>query len=42
VDDTELGSKVFLEMMVAAFSSRVGSKQAGDDSPEVVLPVGGG
>jgi hypothetical protein len=42
VDDTEIESKVFLEMMVAAFSSRVGSKQAGDDAPQVVLPVGGG
>ena len=42
VDDTEIESKVFLEAMVAAYSSRVGSKQAGDAAPQVVLPVGGG
>jgi hypothetical protein len=41
VDDTELASKMFLEALVAAYSSRVGSKQAGDEAPQVVLPVGG-
>jgi hypothetical protein len=41
VDDTELESKMFLEALVAAYSSRVGSKQAGDEAPQVVLPVGG-
>ena len=41
VDDTELESKMFLEALVAAYSSRVGSKQAGDEKPQVVLPVGG-
>jgi hypothetical protein len=41
VDDTDLGSKVFLEAMVAAYSSRVGSKRAEDAPPQVVLPVGG-
>jgi hypothetical protein len=42
VDDLEIDSKVFLEVLVAAYSSRVGSKQAGDSAPQVVLPVGGG
>jgi hypothetical protein len=43
VDDRDIQSKVFLETMVAAYSSRLGSKQAGDRSqPQVVLPVGGG
>ena len=42
VDDSELDSKVFLEAMVAAYSSRVGSRQAGEGQPQIVLPVGGG
>ena len=42
VDDTEIESKVFLEVMVAAYSSRVGSKGAQDAQPQLVLPVGGG
>jgi hypothetical protein len=42
VDDSDVDSKVFLEAMVATYSSRVGSKQAGEASPQVVLPVGGG
>lgn len=42
VDDTEIESKVFLEAMVAAYTSRVGSFQAGDAAPQVVIPVGGG
>jgi hypothetical protein len=42
IDDSEIDSKVFLEAVVAAYSSRVGSKQAGDSAPQVVLPVGGG
>lgn len=42
VDDTDINSKVFLEAMVTAYSSRVGSKQVGDDTPQVVIPVGGG
>jgi hypothetical protein len=41
VDDSELDSKMFLEALVAAYLSRVGSKQAGDAGPQVVLPVGG-
>jgi hypothetical protein len=41
VDDSELESKVFLEALVAAYSSRVGSKEAIDETPQVVLPVGG-
>jgi hypothetical protein len=42
VDDSEVESKIFLEAMVAAYSSRLGSKQAGEAAPQVVLPVGGG
>lgn len=42
VDDTDLESKIFLEVLVAAYSSRVGSRQADDEGPQVVLPVGGG
>jgi hypothetical protein len=41
VDDTEIQSKIFLEAMVAAYSSRVGSKGAQDEGPPVVLTVGG-
>lgn len=41
VDDTDMMSKMFLESMVAAYSSRIGSRQAGDAKPQVVLPVGG-
>jgi hypothetical protein len=41
VDDTELESKMFLEALVAAYTSRVGSEEASDDQPQVVLPVGG-
>jgi hypothetical protein len=41
VDDTEIQSKIFLEAMVAAYSSRVGSKGAQDEGPPVVLAVGG-
>ena len=34
---------IFLEGMVAAYSSRVGSKQLNEDGqPQVVIPVGGG
>lgn len=42
VDDTDLESKIFLEVLVAAYSSRVGSRGAQDEGPQVVLPVGGG
>ncbi len=42
VDDADVDSKIFLEFMVAAYSSRVGSKEAGADAPQVVVPVGGG
>jgi hypothetical protein len=40
VDDTEIASKMFLESMVAAYASRVGSKQADDAQPQLVVPVG--
>jgi hypothetical protein len=39
VDDSEAESKVLLEAIVAAYSSRVGSKQAGDAAPQLVLSV---
>ena len=42
VDDADIDSKILLEFMVAAYSSRVGSKEAGADAPQVVVPVGGG
>ena len=41
-DDTDLNSRVFLEAMVAAYTSRVGSQQAGERQPDVVIPIGGG
>jgi len=41
VDDSDLQSKMFLEAMVAAYTSRVGSKQATDAGPQIVLPAGG-
>jgi hypothetical protein len=41
VDDTDLQSKMFLEAMVAAYTSRVGSMEATGQAPQVVLPVGG-
>lgn len=42
VDDTDLNSRVFLEAMVAAYTSRVGLEQAGEGQPDVVIPIGGG
>ncbi len=43
IDDTEISSRIFLEGMVAAYSSRVGSKQLNEEGqPQVVIPVGGG
>ncbi len=42
VDDSDLRSRMFLEAMVASYSSRIGSKQADDAAPQMVLPVGGG
>jgi hypothetical protein len=41
VDDADLESKLFLEAMVAAYTSRVGSREATDATPQIVLPVGG-
>jgi hypothetical protein len=41
VDDRDMISKSFLEGLVAAYSSRVGSKQAGDETPQMVISVGG-
>jgi hypothetical protein len=42
VDDASIDSKIFLEAMVAAYAARVGSVEAGVETPQVVLPVGGG
>ena len=42
IDDSELESKMFFEALVAAYSSRVGSKEAHDEKPQIVLPLGGG
>jgi hypothetical protein len=42
VDDSDLDSRVFLETIVASYSSRVGSKQASGSAPQIVLPLGGG
>lgn len=42
VDDTDFNSRFFLDAVVAAYSSRVGFKKAGEGAPEVVIPVGGG
>jgi hypothetical protein len=41
VDDTDLQSKMFLEALVAAYTSKVGSMEATTQAPQVVLPVGG-
>ena len=42
IDDADLNSRAFLEAMVAAYTSRVGSQQAGERQPDVVIPIGGG
>ena len=43
IDDTEIPSIIVLEAMLAAYSSRVGSKQLNEEGqPQVVIPVGGG
>ena len=42
IDDSDPNSKMFFETLVAAYSSRVGSKEAGDEKPQIVLPLGGG
>ena len=41
VDDADLESKMFLEAMVATYSSRVGSKRPDSAPPQIVIPVGG-
>lgn len=40
IDDRELESKIFFESLVAAYSSRLGSKNVEDGKPQVVLPIG--
>ena len=42
IDETEIESRMFFEGLVAAYMSRVGSKTAGDEGPQLILPVGGG
>ena len=41
VEDSDLMSREFLEVMVGVYTSRIGSKQAEDAAPQLVLPVGG-
>jgi hypothetical protein len=41
VDDSDLETRAFLEALVAAYASRLGSREAIDETPQVVLPVGG-
>jgi hypothetical protein len=41
VDDSDLESKIFLEALVAVYSSRVGSKRPDDAPPQIVIPAGG-
>ena len=42
VEDTDINSRVFLEAIVAAYTSRVGLQQSGEGQPDVVIPIGGG
>ncbi len=41
VDDSDLESKIFLELLVTVYSSRVGSKRPDDAPPQIVIPAGG-
>lgn len=41
VDDTDVESRLFLDLIVTLYSSRVGSREARDSEPELVLPIGG-
>lgn len=42
IEDTDINSRVFLEAVVAAYTSRVGLQQSGEGQPDVVIPIGGG
>ena len=42
VDDSDTESKVFLRLLVGLYKSRIGTRQAQDAAPQLVLPVGGG
>jgi len=42
VDDADTDSKMFLRYLVGLYKSRIGTRQAQDASPQLVLPVGGG
>ena len=42
VDDSEAESRVFLRHLVGLYKSRIGTRQAQDAAPQLVLPVGGG
>jgi hypothetical protein len=42
VDDSDTESKVFLRFLVGLYKSRIGSRQAQDAAPQLVLPIGGG
>ncbi len=40
VDDSDINSKVFLRHLVGLYKSRIGTKQAQDKAPQLVLPIG--
>jgi hypothetical protein len=42
IEDTDTISKQIFSTIVDAYSSRIGSKSPGDDSPQIVLPISGG
>ena len=42
VDDSDTESKLFLRFLVGLYKSRIGTRQAQDAAPQLVLPVGGG
>ena len=42
VDDSDPESKLFMRFLVGLYRSRIGSRQAQDAAPQLVLPVGGG
>ena len=41
VDDTDIESRLFLDLVVTLYSSRLGSRGTSDSEPTLVLPIGG-
>ena len=41
VDDRDLNTRVFLEAVVAAYTSRVGLQKSGEGQPDLVIPISG-